>query len=150
MSQPNDWKFFVAPSLYRNMSRDESRDPAYDDARVAAILDGHRRYADYLARRAHDGTDFSDAVRFRATSRTGARVGDSKATPARLATHVLHAALHVLPPATRPPYREELDRQLAELAAAGRPRRAQLAHVLRAARRMWSFGTSPPTDGTTR
>lgn len=43
MSQPNDWKFFVAPSLYRNMSRDESRDPAYDDARVAAILDGHRR-----------------------------------------------------------------------------------------------------------
>lgn len=159
---PSGWERFEWRSRMCALARDLARDVDDALARVRArdleqpldldfVGDLARDLEDALTRvrAVRDGAPF----RLDARRRTGASVASGRGAegaevaPAWSATRVLHAGLWVLPSTARARYREELDSELAALAAAGQSRRGQLAYALRATARMWALRCALRTPG---
>jgi hypothetical protein len=114
---------------------------------LAARLDDDLHRFRTLSETLTDARERADARAQAATSWTT----DPAAPPARMAAGLVAQAVRALPATDRARWREEFDAELAELAEAEVPRRAQLGHAVRLATRVWSLRralrTPSPAEG---
>lgn len=111
-------------SRARELSRALGASPSRSDDIAAEISGFRRRVQTELVASNPDAT---------------APSSDVAVSPTWSARRVLHSMLQVLPALDRPRYREELEAELADLAAAGKSRRAQLAYALGLAGQAWAL-----------